>query len=159
MKSPESSTPPDHPGVIAPPPLIFLAALLLSVFLHQILPLSPLPALWGFIGVGLMLMACIPGPWAVIEMLRARTGIEPHQPATQLVTGGPFRFTRNPIYLTMALFVFGFGLVIGTLWVFPALSLALLVLHHGVIFREERYLTRKFGDMYRQYRARVRRWL
>lgn len=149
----------DHPGVIAPPPLIFLGALLLAILLDAVLPLTPLPELLSYIGVGLMVLSVIPGPWAVLVMLKAKTGIEPHHAATQLVTAGPFRFTRNPIYLTMTLFVLGFGLVMRTLWILPALSLGLLILHYGVIFREERYLTRKFGDSYRQYRRRVRRWL
>jgi len=149
----------DHPGVIAPPPIIFLGALLLAILLDAVLPLTPLPEVLSYIGIGLILLSFIPGPWAVLVMLKARTGIEPYQAATQLVTDGPFRFTRNPIDLTMTLFVLGFGLVMRTLWILPALSLGLLILHYGVIFREERYLTHKFGDAYREYRRRVRRWL
>jgi protein-S-isoprenylcysteine O-methyltransferase Ste14 len=92
-------------------------------------------------------------------MLRAGVNPEPHQPTAALVTPGPFRYTRNPIYLTFTLFFAGFALLTRNLWLLPLLLAVLVVMHYGVITREERYLARRFGDAYHAYCARVRRWL
>ena len=91
-------------------------------------------------------------------MLRARTNIDPYKPATALVTGGPYRFTRNPIYVAMTLLYVGAALSFRIIPALILLPIALLLLQFGVIRREERYLEAKFGDRYRQYRSRVRRW-
>lgn len=151
--------PPDHPQVIVPAPVIYVSGIVLALLLDRLTPLTPLPEWLRVVGIGLLLISPVPGLWAVLVMWRARTGIEPHSPARQLVTSGPFRFSRNPIYLTMTVFVLGLGFFTRNLWMLPTLSLSLLIVHHGVIRREERYLLRKFGDAYTDYRQRVRRWL
>ena len=92
-------------------------------------------------------------------MKQAGTNINPLQPATSLVTTGPFRFSRNPLYLSLTLLFAGLSLILNSLWGLIALAPVLAILHFGVILREERYLEAKFGESYRQYRTQVRRWL
>ena len=92
-------------------------------------------------------------------MLAAETNINPFKPTTSIVSTGPFRFTRNPLYLAMTLIYLGLTLVANTGWCFPLLIPVLLLIHFGVVAREERYLERKFGESYREYRLRVRRYL
>jgi protein-S-isoprenylcysteine O-methyltransferase Ste14 len=82
-----------------------------------------------------------------------------HQPAESIVDTGPYRFTRNPIYLSMVLGLIGLAIAFNSLWLLLTLVPFALVIRYGVVAREEAYLERKFGDVYRGYRARVRRWL
>lgn len=149
----------DTAGVIAPPPLIYAAGGLLGIGLQALLPLDGLPEAARPLGIVLIALSLIPGPWALLLMLRAGVNPEPHQPTSALVTHGPFRYTRNPIYLTFTLFFAGFTLLTRNLWLAPPLLAVLAVMHYGVITREERYLAQRFGEAYRQYCARVRRWL
>lgn len=93
------------------------------------------------------------------RMRRAGTNVNPTEPATVLVTEGPFRYTRNPLYLSMALFYVGVSMLVNALWAMLLLPAVMLVINRGVIEREERYLERKFGEKYIQYKEQVRRWL
>jgi protein-S-isoprenylcysteine O-methyltransferase Ste14 len=90
---------------------------------------------------------------------RAHTPVDPLKPTTALVTEGPFRYSRNPIYLALTLLYLGVALLINALWILLLVVPVLVVICYGVIAREEAYLARKFGDAYRQYTAQVRRWL
>ena len=90
---------------------------------------------------------------------KAGTAVTPWKEARRLVVSGPYSFSRNPDYVGQALFVGGLALLLATPWVFLALLPALLIVRYGVIAREERYLERRFGEEYRQYCGRVRRWL
>ena len=92
-------------------------------------------------------------------MRRAGTSVNPTEPTTVLVMDGPFKFTRNPLYLSLALFYAGVATLVNALWAMLMLPIVLLVINRGVIGREERYLERKFGEQYIQYKERVRRWL
>ena len=154
----ENST--DIPGVIAPPPLIFLAAIIVGGVLHFLLPLRLIPdALQVPLGVVLLIASVVLGASAAQRFMRAGTHLEPYRPSTAIVTSGPYRFTRNPIYLSFVLFQAGIGILIDGAWILLLLIPALLIVHYGVILREERYLERKFGDEYRQFKASVRRWI
>lgn len=145
----------DRPGVIAPPPLIFIAGLVAGYFTRNALP--DYQSITG--GASLMLLAFAIGAWAAWTMVRAKTHVDPYQPTTAIVTSGPFRFTRNPLYLSMTIVYIGTALWIGSTTAYLFLPLVFIVLYFGVIRREERYLESKFGDEYRAYRAHVRRWL
>jgi protein-S-isoprenylcysteine O-methyltransferase Ste14 len=92
------------------------------------------------------------------EMRRAETNVDPYKPATAVVTGGPFRFTRNPLYLSMTLIYGGISVLANAL---PAalLLVVLRLMRRSVIEREERYLERKFGDEYVQYKLGTPRWI
>jgi protein-S-isoprenylcysteine O-methyltransferase Ste14 len=85
--------------------------------------------------------------------------VNPLLPATTVVTRGPFRYSRNPLYLSLALLFLGVSFAMSTWWGVIVAVPVLLVMHYGVVLREERYLEEKFGDVYRQYRGRVRRYL
>jgi protein-S-isoprenylcysteine O-methyltransferase Ste14 len=97
--------------------------------------------------------------WAVVTITRAGSNVPTYLPTTTIVESGPYRFTRNPIYLAMFLGLIGLAIAFDNLWLLMALVPFALVIHYGVVAREEAYLARKFGDVYRGYRARVRRWL
>ena len=153
----------DTAGVITHPPLIYLTGLLLGWAADRLIGLPPLPGLAGT--TGMVAAAVLAGAGLVIAAIaaglfvRAGTSIPPHHPSTALVTGGLYRFSRNPIYVGLTLLylaVTAFFASLGALILLPAV---LLVVEFGVIRREERYLERKFGQPYRDYKARVRRWI
>ncbi|MBI3714523.1 MAG: isoprenylcysteine carboxylmethyltransferase family protein [Betaproteobacteria bacterium] len=147
------------PRVIASPPLIYLVAVALVLALHARHPLPLASGGWtivlggGLIGGGGLLVA-----WAFRTMTGAGTTGRPSGRATALVTNGPVRFSRNPIYLAMTGMYLGVGLAANTWWTVGVLPLMLLVVRFGVIDREERRLERQFGAAYHTYAARVRRW-
>jgi protein-S-isoprenylcysteine O-methyltransferase Ste14 len=97
--------------------------------------------------------------WAIATITRAGSNVPTNRPTTSIVDTGPYRFTRNPIYLGMMLGLVGLAIAFDSLWPLVALVPFALVIRYGVIAREEAYLERTFGEVYRRYRARVRRWL
>ena len=147
-------------GVIAPPPMIYAGSLVLGVVLHILRPISFLPSqVARALGLFLILAGVVLGPAAYREMRRAGTNIDPDLPATALVMTGPFRWTRNPLYLSLTLVYAGITALVNALWLALLLPLVLVVMRRAVIDREERYLERRFGEEYRQYKERVRRWI
>ena len=153
----------DTPGVMARPPLLLAGFLGAGLLLDWALPLSVVPRFPRVCALpaGAALLAAGMGlaVWALGVMLRAGTNPDPHRAATALVEGGPFRFTRNPIYLGMVLFHAGAACLLQSGMALATLPGLAAVLHYGVILREEGYLERKFGEGYRRYRTRVRRWV
>ena len=150
----------DHAGVIALPPVLYGATLLPVLALDWLLPLRVLEQSVAFwLGVALLLVGAGIGVWGQRTMGAAGTKVNPSEPTTAIVTGGPFRFSRNPLYVALTLLYLGLSLAVNTGWGFFALVPLLLVMHYGVVLREERYLEQKFGETYRQYRAEVRRYL
>jgi protein-S-isoprenylcysteine O-methyltransferase Ste14 len=97
--------------------------------------------------------------WAIITISRAGSNVPTNQPTTVIVESGPYRFTRNPIYLGMFLGLVGLAIAFDSLWLLLMLVAFALVIRYGVVAREEAYLERKFGNVYGAYRSRVRRWL
>jgi protein-S-isoprenylcysteine O-methyltransferase Ste14 len=150
----------DSPGVLAPPPLIYLAGLGAGLLLDALLSSASLPAAvrWpvGALLVvgGFSLMATFVGAFR-----RAQTNVDPWKPTTAIVTDGPYRFTRNPGYLGMAVVFGGIAVLADAPWAFLLLPPTAAVIDRGVIAREERYLEGKFGEEYLAYKARARRWL
>ena len=153
------ATPPRRAGVVAPPPTIYAAALVLGLAVDRLRHVGVLPHAWARIVGPLLLVLGLIGVPAILAFRRHHTSPNPFRPTTALVTSGPFRFTRNPMYLGFTLMYAGVALWANTLWPLLLLPVVLLVMHHGVITREERYLETLFGDEYRAYRGRVRRWL
>jgi protein-S-isoprenylcysteine O-methyltransferase Ste14 len=150
----------DNPGVIAPPPLIYAAALAAGLLVNRRyrIPFLPRP-LARALGWPLVIGGLAVGLLGSREMRRAETNLDPYKPTTAIVTEGPYRFTRNPLYLSMILIYGGISALANAL---PSVLLLPIVQHlmrHGVIEREERYLERKFGDEYLQYKTRVPRWI
>ena len=147
-------------GVIAPPPLLYLGSMLAGVLLGRAAPAPFLPrAIASVLGAALIGGATAFEAWFIWTMWRARTPIDPRKPVARLVTHGPFRFTRNPSYLSFAVYYVGIASLVNTRWPLFLLPLVLLVVQRGVIEREEQYLERKFGQEYLRYKARVRRWI
>jgi protein-S-isoprenylcysteine O-methyltransferase Ste14 len=95
----------------------------------------------------------------VRQFARAGTSLVPSEPSTVLLNAGPYRFTRNPIYISFVIFYFGLAIMLTSAWMLLLLVPALIILQRGVVEREEAYLQAKFGEAYRKYRARVPRWL
>jgi protein-S-isoprenylcysteine O-methyltransferase Ste14 len=150
----------DAPGVLVFPPLLAVGVLLVGVGAHLLHP-EPLSARLPMRIAGAACAASAIGIVAAArsEMIRAGTNVNPRLPSTAIVTAGPYRFTRNPMYLSLCLLNLGIGLILRDLTpVLLTLGLA-GALHFGAIVREERYLERKFGGAFVEYRRRVRRWL
>ena len=147
-------------GVIARPPLLFLAALLLGFVLDRLLPLPfPLPGVDWIIGGLLILIGLTLAAAGIRNFSRAGTPVRSIKPTRALVTTGIHGWTRNPIYLGMFLLYGGIGVAAQSPWTL-ILTLPLAIpIRYGVVTREETYLERRFGDAYRDYKARVRRWL
>ena len=153
----------DSAGVIAPPPLIALAAVVLGLALDWLLPAYLLTVLLSWperiVIAGVLIGA---GAALAIPAMRgfrsAGTHVEPWKPSTALVTGGIFGWLRNPMYVGLALIVAGLGIALASDWMLVMLVPAVLLLHFGVVKREERYLEAEFGDAYRAYKERVPRY-
>lgn len=149
----------DNAGVKFPPPLMYLLVYLAGVVLQRLIPLGRLPArLWpaGLLLVVAALLLVFP---SLARFRRARTSAIPRRPTTALVIEGPYRFTRNPMYLGMLLLYVGAALWLGHVWPLLLAPVVVLLVRRMVIDREESYLIAKFGDDYRRYQSRVRRWL
>ena len=150
----------DVPGVIAPPPLILLGFILAGLGLDLIQPAPFLPQTLQYaLGAVLIALGLALAGSAIVCFLRAGTNVPTRLPATALVRAGPYRFTRNPIYVAMIALLLGVGIMVDSAWVLAMAVPFALVIRYGVIAREERYLETKFGEPYRAYRAEIRRWI
>jgi protein-S-isoprenylcysteine O-methyltransferase Ste14 len=147
-------------GIRVPPPVYYLAAFLGGVALELVFPTS-----WPVFGVRIAAALLAGAAWlaldgaAMVRFRRAGTSMVPMKPTTALVTSGPYRFTRNPMYLGMAFLYIAFAFGLGVIWALALLPAVVVIVDRFVIAREEPYLERKFGQAYRDYKARVRRWL
>jgi protein-S-isoprenylcysteine O-methyltransferase Ste14 len=156
----QASSAADTAGVIAPPPLIYVGALGVGFALDAVIGSGSLPsAVRVPIGVASSITgAGLMGSF-VWAFRRAQTPVDPYMPSETIVTDGPYRLSRNPGYLGMALTYAGIAIVSSTLWALAPLPVAIAIIDRGVIAREERYLKRKFGRPYVDYKRRVRRWV
>lgn len=152
----------DTAGVIAPPPLIFLGFLIAGLVADQFIAGGG-TGLWP--SARYIIAAClfVPGAVLIVGALSgfqaARTAARPWAPTTAIVSNGVYRFTRNPMYLAMAMYYASIALVADSVIALIVLVPALIVMEYGVIRREERYLESKFGEEYLRYKAAVRRWI
>ncbi|MDE2852252.1 MAG: isoprenylcysteine carboxylmethyltransferase family protein [Acidobacteriota bacterium] len=154
---------PDRAQTAFTPPLLVLVGLVLGFGLSWLLPLRIWPAGTNqplvVAGVAIVVASFAWLSWSALTMVRGGSSLPVHHPTANLVIRGPYRWSRNPIYAGMVLAFLGLGLTRGSWW-FVVLAVAVaLLLRWGVILREEAYLERKFGDEYRDYAKRVRRWL
>lgn len=145
-----------------PPPLVFLAWLLLGVALHHLVRPAYAPGPRALsAGAGVLLLLLGLGLALSARLLFFRTGQSPipWKPTPELIFQGPYRFTRNPMYVGLTLVQAGLGVALSNLWMAGFALPALLMVHFLAVLPEERYLTERFGESYRAYRARVRRYL
>jgi protein-S-isoprenylcysteine O-methyltransferase Ste14 len=161
VAEPEATSPDANTsGIRVPPPLYYIGAFLAGVALEVIFPIN-----WPSFGVRLAVTVLAAGAWlaldgaAMVSFRRAGTSLVPMKPDTALVTSGPYRFTRNPMYLGMVFLYLAFAFAFGVIWAVAFLPAVVLIVDRFVIAREEPHLERKFGPAYRDYRARVRRWV
>lgn len=153
---------PAHAGVHFPPPLIYLAGLVIGVLLHRWRPLpmtlGASPVRWAVAVAGVVAYAVVfLGAFSAFR--RARTTLIPNRPASAIVTNGPYRFTRNPMYVSLVALYVGLSAFANSWWPILLLPLVVVAIDRGVIAREERYLDAAFPAEYGAYRSRVRRWL
>jgi protein-S-isoprenylcysteine O-methyltransferase Ste14 len=150
----------DNPGIRVPPPLVYLLPLILGLLVDSkarvpFLPRTAARGLgWPLIGGGLVLNG-----WFLRTIREAEVPIRTDKPVPRLTTEGPFRYSRNPSYLALAMIYAGIAVVRNSLWVILPLALVVSVIQREVIGREEQYLERTFGEEYLAYKARVRRWV
>ena len=150
---------PDSAGVPFPPPLIFLAGYGAAMAADGVFRL-PAPADWVRPAGALLTVAgVLPLAWALLRFARAHVNPLPTRAVDTLVIAGPYRYTRNPMYLGMLLLYLGVALLTRLTWALLLAPLVVVVVNRIVIAREEAYLTRRFGEEYGAYRRSVRRWL
>jgi len=150
----------DNPGVIAFPPALYAVTLAIGLGISFLFPVSFVSHL---VTLPIAALALIGAGWLSISafqiMARAQTEIDPAKPTTAIVSDGVFRFSRNPLYLSLTLLYIGISLLLNALWALLLLLPLLVIVQVGVIQREEAYLERKFGDEYLRYKTQVRRWI
>lgn len=153
----------DYADVAVKPPFLFAGAALLGCLLSLLIPIGPgLGSANGralAVGGSLALVGFALSALSVRAFRRAGTSVVPGDSSTMLVESGPYRYTRNPIYIGIVIFYFGLAIVLTSAWMLLLLIPVLIILQRGVVEREEVYLQAKFGDVYRKYQARVPRWL
>lgn len=152
----------DRASVIFPPPLIFFACLIIGACLEFLLPSRPLGWPWMLriiIGGFLFLFSGYFALGAFVVLRRNKTPIDPSKPTNAIVSEGPFRFSRNPMYLSLLLLLSGLAVLTCSLWIGVMVPVLFFVFNLGIVEPEEKYLTGKFGDDYRKYKAKVRRWI
>ncbi len=151
----------DHPDVLVLPPVALVLCVGAGWLAGRVSPAPFLPP--GFprwvLGGALIALGFAIELWALAHFRRARTSVLPIRPTSAILSTGLYRYSRNPIYLSMFVVVAGIGVALDSLWQLAALAVLYVVLRWGVVAREEAYLTRKFGAVYLDYTRRVRRWL
>jgi protein-S-isoprenylcysteine O-methyltransferase Ste14 len=152
----------DHPNIspMVHPPIVALMFIAIAYLLGRFVSLPlPAPPIVRYIGLAMSFVGFLLGIGAFIEFKKARTTLDPHGSARNLVTSGIYRFTRNPIYLGFLLMVIGLPLNSGLYWGFVMAPFYMLLMNSLVIEHEEAYLEKKFKVTYTGYRSRVKRWL
>jgi len=160
-----ASAPISNPGVRFPPPFLFLLGLGLAWVLEmrvvriRLIGGSATALLLETIGLALLLLGLLLMFWGLLTFARARTAILPMRPASVIVQTGPYRFSRNPMYVGMAVSYFGGALAMNSGWAIVLLPFVMYGLYRLVVVREEDYLAGAFPEEYGAYRGRVRRWI
>lgn len=153
----------DRPAAVPWPPIVYLAGAVVAILLGVVYPLpwlpSPLSELAFAAGVVVVAGAAAMEIAAVMTLRRANTTVLPTRRSDHLVTGGPYSFTRNPIYLGNTMLLIGAGLIFGLLWFLPVAIIAAMLVNKLAIEREEVHLEHRFGRAYRDYRKKARRWI
>jgi protein-S-isoprenylcysteine O-methyltransferase Ste14 len=144
------------------PPLIYLEFLIIGLAMNLYYPLSlssSETAVIMILGLGVIACGLAVGAWALSAMWRAEVSPLPWKQPARLVVDGPFRFSRNPVYVSLAIMYLGLSVALNTLWPPAFLVFAIIIVDRGIILQEERFLEKKFGEEYLSYKVRVRRWI
>ena len=163
--TPQSYGPPNAAQDVAKlgpfrPPLVYLVSLVTGVLIQRAAPLPFVPGTLAVpLGASLIVVAIALFAYSAAKFRAAGTPVPARKPTTVIVRTGPYRFSRNPIYLAFSLFQLGIAIWINSLWLLVTLVGAVGLIHYVVIPREEQYLERRFGAQYSDYKISVRRWL
>ena len=153
----------DSPGIHFPPPLVYVAPLALGFLAHRAWPVGIVPAtcrpIVATVGWLLVLAAAVLLLPSYVGFFRARTSLLPSRPARMIVQTGHYRWTRNPMYISITALCAGLACVFNALWPLVLVAVSVIVTDRYIIPREEAYLERAFGAEYLDYKRRVRRWL
>ena len=149
----------DRSGVLFPPPLAFLAGLVAGWLLDQLVTTRIPPSFRLQIGAPLFLGGCTLALLAELALIAGKTPANPYRASHSIIETGPYRFSRNPMYVAFSLIFAGIAFSSGSISTLATLPLVLLAIRYGVVAREEAYLGRKFGADYLAYKKRVRRWV
>ena len=150
----------DNPGVIAPPPLIFLCFLAAGYYINRLYPIPVMERPLGVIIAGIFIVyACLTAGLAFYYMIKTGTNVDVRKPTKAIVTVGVYSYTRNPMYLSMVILLIAFTFLANALWIAISIPFFIVIMQKGVIEREEAYLENKFGEEYLRYKNRVRRWI
>ena len=150
----------DHADVKIHPPILLVIHLFVAFLLIRLLPLPfSFPKVLGWLGYALVLIGLGLSTSAATRFMQARTTLDPHGSVSNIVTSGPYRFTRNPIYVGLVCFLIGFPLIFKSYWGVILSPVFIVLMNTLVIQHEEAYLEKKFGEAYTSYKSRVRRWL
>jgi protein-S-isoprenylcysteine O-methyltransferase Ste14 len=156
----------ENPGIffkgIIPPPIPFFALILIGFIAQWLFPFNLMFSQWPtrlLIGIPLFITSGLIAINAFVIMKQNETAINFNNPTTKFITKGSFRFTRNPLYLSLLLVVADIAIIANSVWHFIAFILLFLFFNYGVVAREEQYLENNFGEEYIQYKNRVRRWI
>ena len=144
---------------LARPPIIYLSAIVTGLVLHFARPIPFVPRFGIMLGVLIAIFAATLFIWSIRTFHSAGTPVPGNRPTTTVVNFGPYRFSRNPIYLAFSLFQIAIALGISDAWILFTLLPAISLMSFVVIPREERYLEGRFGSQYAEYKASVKRWL
>jgi protein-S-isoprenylcysteine O-methyltransferase Ste14 len=148
-----------RPRTLAPPPLVYAVALFGAWWLEQRYSLAfELAPLANYLGWGLICIGLAGFVWALWAIWGHHTTVNPYKAASNLVTHGPFAYSRNPIYVSDWFVYLGVTLLLGTAWALLLAPLVWLVMRYGVIRHEEAHLLARFGDEYQTYCSQVKRW-
>lgn len=154
--------PPTHstPGIKVPPPLIYVSALLIGIGLNKVWPIFLIPTFWAYtVGTALIIASLLIMPPVLVRFRRAGTTFDVRKAASALITDGPYRFSRNPTYVSLTMLYVGLGAVLNNVWILSLAIPVLLIIDLWIIRSEEKHLEEKFGNHYLQYQSAVRRWL
>jgi protein-S-isoprenylcysteine O-methyltransferase Ste14 len=152
----------DHPKVKVPPPLIFFALLCIACSLEYWFSIDYQKGSWELRGAIALVLFIISGYLALnafMVLKKWRTFVDPNKPTTQIVDEGPFRFSRNPMYLSLVVFLIALSVLFLSIWFFLSAIILWLLLDLLAVTPEEEYLAQKFDERYAEYKSRVRRWI
>ena len=147
---------------IIPPPILFFTLILIGFIAQWLFPLNLMFHKWPsrlIIGIPLFMVSGLIAINALIIMKKNKTAIYFNKPTTKFIREGPFRFTRNPLYLSLLLLMGSTVVIANSAWHLIAVILLFLLFNFGIVAREEQYLENRFGEEYIQYKIRVRRWI
>jgi protein-S-isoprenylcysteine O-methyltransferase Ste14 len=152
----------DHPGIYVPPPIIYALTFLAAVFIQKKVPINDSlfhRQVTKIVGVGLLIIALFFLLRSLIQFALSKNTLVTIMPTHSLQTNGIYNITRNPMYLGLAIVYLGISCLIGNWWNIILFPFLLLIIQQYMINREEKYLERRFGQVYLDYKSKVRRWL